>query len=222
MAFAWHGNQDQETSPYFGDCEDEPDTEASAIAHENESEQRQPGSSQPVVTSHGKVCLWCEQWGPLVDEQADASEPAQAIIHDLEGNYDMHQDQSSSGRNRRDRQQYRSHSHPSEHGHSSSVDVSMESPTRVPTRQLFDLTVEDENNNNGEEENASVQSALQREWPSDDEYPDTPTPCQRRDSRVSERENTHQRHTNANEVAQVAQIQLLFPDGSWKNGHMNK
>lgn len=88
---------------------------------------------------------------------------------------------------------------------------SIQHQTMEQMTEILDLATEDGD--------TSMQNALQREWPSDDDVPNTPTPCQWNEFRASEREKSAQE--GHMDPAENPQIQFLFPDGSWKDGHVN-
>lgn len=201
MKFAWNEIEDLETSPYFAHNEDQYDIEATDMTTDDEAEDKSEHNTplernQSVVTSHGKRCLWCEQEAPLADERNDGFEFVPASVHDLEDWNDIQREQSISYENQSDQEQCQpNESQPTLPEQPSKVaDHFMQTLTRVPASSIFDLNIEEKDNNKEEDESASVLSALQREWPSDDydndHDPDTPTPHPKRDAIIWERINT--------------------------------
>lgn len=194
----------------------EDDNEPIEISSDDESEEdSQSAGDQPVVNSHEKVCIWCEQGGPLINEPGEGLGFSQAHSRDQQrrnGNQSAHSDYYSD---RRDQyREYENQIEISDDGQSQDWDYRhhfIQHQIREQESAILNSAIE-----NGD---TSMQNALQREWIFEDDVPDTPTPSQRKDPRVPEREqNIDNDHMDP---AEDRQIQLFFPDGSWKNGHVD-
>ncbi|KAJ5327037.1 hypothetical protein MYU51_008251 [Penicillium brevicompactum] len=213
-AFTFHETEEQEQGSRLTQVEN--DNEPIEISSDDESEEdSQSASDHPVVNSHEKVCIWCEQGGPLINEPGEGLGFSQAHSRDQQirnSNQSAHSDYYSDHQD-----QYREYENQieiSDDGQSQEWDYRhhfIQHQIREQESAILDSEIENSV--------TSTQNALQSEWIFEDDVPDTPTPCQRKDPRVHEREqNIHGDHID---LAEDRQIQLFFPDGSWKNGHVD-
>lgn len=230
MMWAFNQTKEPEVSRYFVHRNGSSDGEITEGNVGHDSDIGTPlRSSQPVVISHGKVCLWCEQ-GSVVDEYdgdweseyGTQNEEDQDPINQLD-QLDQVEFDFSDGLN--------------QHG---SLDCHNEqAQIRTTESKIIDLTIDDDDGKRSEYGDESMQDALQHDWPSEDDNLDTPTPSRWKDPPSRRRENVHDRrkdieealgritrnintHNDRMSIDKPPQIQLLFPDGSWKNGPANR
>lgn len=215
--WAFNQTDEPEVSRYFGHSNGSSDGETTTgnIGHGSDVDP-QPRSSQPVVISHGKVCLWCEQ-GSVVDEHD----------RDWESEHDTQDEEDQHHINQLDQGEFVF----SEHG------LNQQAEARTTESKIIDLTIEDDDDNRSEDGDESMRNAMQHDWPSEDDNLDTPTPSRWKDP-PSRRANAHDGRDTEEALSRIKgkinkpndrmsmgkppQIQLLCPDGSWKNGPANR
>jgi hypothetical protein len=130
MKLALHQTNEQETSNYWAKNDNQSDSETmvATVSH-NHKQNAYTGSDEPVVISHGKVCLWCEQeseFGYRDQPEQDNNDQDQ---HD-QGQYEQSQHDHGQHEGQHQLNEHdQSQQHPGQGHHHHQIEVGMQRVT---------------------------------------------------------------------------------------------
>ena len=100
MAHSPYQTAEQKTSKYWANSDSQSDSEMMEMTVSHKFQHNTyAGSDEPVVTSHGKVCIWCEQGSEIYDQNRREQNQHQQGQYEL-NEHDQSQQPPDQGRHR--------------------------------------------------------------------------------------------------------------------------